>query len=415
MPRPIISVFLAAVVLSASNAAAADPELPFTIAAAPQARENVLVHATVALPEGWKGNTPVALVRENGDQVPAQLVPRGLLWEKPGEENVRVVWAVVPKIAANEAAVLRVARLAADGAPAKSFQWRDTPGQFMDLQFDGRPVVRYMYAKFDPSEPRKNTKPFHHLFDPAGERPITNSGAAGLYPHHQGLMYGFTNCTYPGGRGNLWGSSGGESQTHEETLEQLAGPVVARHRARIHWRGRDGKPFAEEIRELTAFHLPGGTLVEWSSRLKSLGRTVTLSGDAQHAGFQVRADVEVADRKNDTYFLRPDGKGALGTERNRGEDHPWNAMSFMLGDQRFTILYIDHPANPRPSEFGERTYGRFGAWPRQQQIEEGGAPLELRYRVWAQRGEMTGEQAAALADNFANPPAVRVQGAGGGN
>src|SRR5690606_14933999 len=139
----------------------------------------------------------------------------------------------------------------------------------------------------------------------------------------------------------------------------------------------------------------------WSSRLKSLGGTVTLSGDPQHAGFHVRAIARVAERKNETYFLRPDGKGAPGIERNKNEDHPWNAMSFMLevagsqprtqsdfGDIRFTILSIDHPENPRPSEFGERAYGRFGTWPKQQTLTEGGEPLELRYRVWLQRGEM---------------------------
>lgn len=422
MQRPIFCTILAINLLPAS-VSAAEAEWRLTVAASLEARENVLVHAAIELPEGWKGREPVALADANGRQIPAQLVPRGLLWEKPGEDRVRVVWAVVPKIAANESATFRLTAINQTSSPVsrQEFQWKDTADRHADLLFDGRPGLRYVHAKFDPNEPRKNTKPFHHLFDPAGERIVTNSGDGGLYPHHQGLMYGFTRCDHPGGTVNLWASSRGESQTHEETLELLAGPVVGRHRARIHWNGRDGKPFAEEIREVAAFHLPGGTLVEWSSRLKSLGGTVTLMGDAQHAGFQVRAAASVADRKNETYFLRPDGKGAPGTERNKNEDHPWNAMSFMIaifgsqpsspsdfGDTRFTILYIDHPENPRPSEFGERTYGRFGAWPKQQKLEEGGEALELRYRVWLQRGEMTVEHAAELAKNFAEPPKTTV-------
>ena len=42
-----------------------------------------------------------------------------------------------------------------------------------------------------------------------------------------------------------------------------------------------------------------------------------LDGDPQHAGFHFRANQEVAKNgKENTYYLRPDGKGKLGDTRN---------------------------------------------------------------------------------------------------
>ncbi|GIS62311.1 MAG: hypothetical protein CM1200mP2_45360 [Planctomycetaceae bacterium] len=65
----------------------------------------------------------------------------------------------------------------------------------------GSPVVRYMYKAYenDPAKRDLDNKPFHHVFDPAGTRLLTK-GTGGLYTHHQGLFYGFTRCTFPGGK-----------------------------------------------------------------------------------------------------------------------------------------------------------------------------------------------------------------------
>ena len=153
--------------------------------------------------------------------------------------------------------------------------------------------------------------------------------------------------------------------------------------------------------------------------MKSLKGTVTLDGDAQHAGFQFRAANEVAlpEGQKLTYYLRPDGKDELGATRNppRGDpknapefDLPWNVMSFVVDGQRFSAVYIDSPKNPQPSNFSERNYGRFGSWFGKQELKADGPPLEITYRVWLQRGEMTIPQATALANDFADPPRVVV-------
>ena len=54
----------------------------------------------------------------------------------------------------------------------------------------------------------------------------------------------------------------------------------------------------------------------------------------------------------------------------------------------------------------ERDYGRFGDYFEYDLTPE--KPLKLKYRVWVQEGEMTGEQCSALADAFVHPPATKA-------
>jgi hypothetical protein len=140
---------------------------------------------------------------------------------------------------------------------------------------------------------------------------------------------------------------------------------------------------------------------------------VRLDGDPQHAGFHFRAAQEVASNgKQNTYYLRPDGRGKVGETRNwdakkpdpRTVDLPWNAMSFVVGGKRYTVLRVVHPANPRPSRGSERDYGRFGDYCEYDLTPD--KPLHLRYRLWVQAGEMTVEQCQAIAAAFRTPPAA---------
>jgi len=108
--------------------------------------------------------------------------------------------------------------------------------------------------------------------------------------------------------------------------------------------------------------------------------------------------------------LRVTGKGNLGEEKNDKTmtNLPWNAKSFMLGETRYTVVYIDSPRNPKPSLYSERTYGRFGSAVGKQVLKEDGPALDLNYRIWLQSGEMTVEQAGALATAFAEPAKTKV-------
>jgi hypothetical protein len=303
------------------------------------------------------------------------------------------------------------AGLPADADTAKnkpgSFTWHDTPNQFMELRFGDRAVLRYVYAPLDESskEARARTfKVFHHLFDPAGTRIVTN-GPGGKFPHHRGLFYGFNKVSYGTKKADVWHCTGDAFQSHDGFVSSEGNDKVARQKVKGGWHGPGKEVFAREEREVTVYDRPGGTLLDWSSTLTSaVDEPVKLDGDPQHAGFHFRADNEVdAKSAKETYYLRPDGKGKPGETRNwpAQKTHvnlPWDAMSFVLGGRRYTVLYLDHPRNPKEARFSERDYGRFGSYFEYTLTKE--KPLTVRYRVWLQDGEMTGEQCESMSREF---------------
>jgi hypothetical protein len=172
-----------------------------------------------------------------------------------------------------------------------------------------------------------------------------------------------------------------------------------------------------EERELTAYATAGGTLIDFASVLKTERPSVKLDGDPQHAGFHFRANQEVVKNgKESTYYLRPDGKDKPGATRNwepkkpdpKTVNLPWDAMSFVSGGKRYTVLRVNHLGNPGEARGSERDYGRFGDYFEYTLTPD--KPLKVKYRVWVQEGEMTVEQCTATAAAFVSPPEAKVFG-----
>jgi Methane oxygenase PmoA len=296
------------------------------------------------------------------------------------------------------------------------FTWTDTKRESAQLDFGQTPVLRYMYKTLDNSstEKREETfKVYHHLFDPAGKQLVTNGAGAKLYPHHLGIFYGFKTVTYDGEKTvDIWHCPEAY-QAHEKFLAAEGGPVLGRHRVQVAWHGKGDDVFAREEREMTVYHVPGGTLLQFVSRLRTTDGPVKLDGDPQHSGFHFRATMEVADKtKDETIFVRPNGVGKPGEERNWPKEKeqvnlPWDAMSFVLGGQRFTMAYLDRPDNPKEARYSERTYGRFGSYFVAEVTKE--KPLTVSYRLWLQEGQMKGDEVAALDDAFVKPVKVTIK------
>jgi len=314
---------------------------------------------------------------------------------------------------------------AADATPKMT--WHAVPGKYTELRQGDRPIFRYMHLARDESteQSRYETKKvFHHLYSLSGKQLLTN-GPTGdapysdevLYPHHRGLYYGFNRITFGDGKeADTWHCGKGESQQHAKILNQEVGPNFGRHRLAINWHDRDGEVFLREQREVTASVRPEGTIIDFVSTLKSaIEGPIHLDGDPQHAGVQFRAINDVASSTADqTYYLRVDGKGKLGEMRNWNHtdpndplntectNRPWNALSFVVGGQRYTVVYLDHPSNPKPARTSERDYGRFGSYFVTEVTKE--KPLEVKYRLWIQEGEMTVEGCEALVKEFVSVP-----------
>jgi len=370
----------------------------------------------------------VVLKTADGKEIPGQITETGLA-NRDERDLIKgcELHFILPNLKAGD--TLKLTATVALGKPGKGtgFNWKDTKGEHLDLILDDRPVLRYMYHPLDESnkDRREATfKVFHHLYDPAGKRLATNGGPTGIYPHHRGIFFGYNRITYGDGKkADTWHCTDDAAQTHEKMLATEAGPVLGRHRVLIAWHGVGKEVFATEERELTVYNVPGGQLVELTSLLKSAKGTVKLDGDPQHAGFHFRADDEVAqhdakvqkkEAEPDTVFIRPDGVGKPGDTRNwdpktkQGPiDLPWNAMSFVLGGQRYTVAYLDKPTNPKEARFSERAYGRIGSYFEYELTEK--KPLKVNYRLWLQEKEIAVEGAKALDEDFVNPVKVSVK------
>jgi hypothetical protein len=308
---------------------------------------------------------------------------------------------------------------------AAGFAWEDGDG-VTKLSYNGKPALEFVRPTFDDSSSesiQKTFKPFHHVYSPDGETVLTK-GPGGLYPHHRGLFFGFNKVTYHGDkRCDVWHCTEGAHQQAAAELHREADDGHAMHRVAIDWYGSEDQPFAHEERQVTIHRgkVDGvdGWLIDFSSHVTTAdGEPIHLDGDPQHAGFHFRAaqedisnDKEAQQNKDKKiYFLRTDGKGKEGETRNwdpnkQGDaaskdsvDRPWLAMSFELHGKRYTALYLDHPSNPKPARYSERAYGRFGSYFVTDVTKD--KPLDVKYRVWIQPGEMTVDQCATMSAAF---------------
>lgn len=393
--------------------AAADP-LSVTVTGGKTDLTNVV--CTAKLPAGSPAN-PIELKTAGGTVIPSQRVGRSVF--DPVDESEYLVF-VLPKLKAGETVTLTPAAPRPDAQPRFAFG-SEKDGQ-TDLTFDKRKVLSCFHPKRDPKDHYYTFKPFHNVFDPTkGEVMLTNTSAKtakdGQFPHHRGLFFGFNRISYGEKQtADIWHGHDSVYSQHEGFGRQEMGGVIGRERSPIAWYGKDGKEFAREMREVTAYNVPGGTMIDWRTVLSTKLDKVRLDGDPQHAGFHFRANQEVAKNgKQETYYLRPDGKGKPGETRNwdaKGKNAqavnlPWNALSMVTGGKRYTVVRVNHPDNPKDARGSERDYGRFGDYFEYDLTPD--KPLKLRYRVWVQEGEMTVEQCEKLAAAFVTPPEAKAK------
>lgn len=329
---------------------------------------------------------------------------------------------VVPSLKAGQSVELDFASV--KRTPPDLFAFAETKGDYVDVLLGKKPVLRFVNKPHDAKDHYLTFKPFHQVFDPKDGKVLLSSGAHPntkeyLYPHHRGIFFGFNKISYEqDGKkvdADIWHGTKDVFSTADKTTTGETGEVFATHTANISWHGPDGKAFADEVRTVTVYNVPGGTMLDWNTELTTKLDKVRLDGDPQHAGFHFRATQEVSkETAKKTYYLRPDGKGKEGDTRNwdaKGKDPktvnlPWNAMCFETGGKRYTALRINHPDNPKETRGSERDYGRFGDYFEFDLTPK--TPLKLKYRVWVQEGEMTGEQCEAMAHGFTDPVTVKV-------
>ncbi|MFO0878737.1 MAG: DUF6807 family protein [Gemmataceae bacterium] len=415
---------LLAVILLASLTPAATVE--FTVSAGKHKRTNEPVRVPLLLSNSVPPGAQVTVKDSTGKQLAVgQLTQPDLVTESiegaRGKQRLDLHF-ILPQLDAGKALALKAD---IDENPGKAatdaFAFENGSSdreKWIELRQGERPVWRFMHTPW--SGPAKDTgnptsKVYHHVFDPAAGKQLLTNGAEGKFPHHRGVFYGFSKTTYGKNTVDIWHCRGDVHQSLAKVESAIAGPVLGRHLLNVDWIGVGKKPFAHERRELTAYAVPGGTLLEFVSKLTPTGESVRVDGDPQHAGFQFRAAQEVeAKTEKQTIYIRPDGVDKPGATRNwdgkKHTDHvnlPWLAMSFVVGGQRYTTAYLDRPENPKEARFSERAYGRFGSYFVATATRE--KPLVVRYRLWIQPGQMTPAQVAQKSHAWVEPVEVRVK------
>ena len=286
--------------------------------------------------------------------------------------------------------------LFADASANDGFSWQtDEAAGTSDLIYDGKPVLRYMFA-YDTSDKDRihdTYKVFHHVFGPSSGKQITK-GPGGKFTHHRGLFVGWNKTSFGDKRYDFWHCKGGAHLRHVKFIKQAADASHGTMTAEIHWNDPDGKPVIQETRTVAVSKEPvtGGWQIDWSTKLESQVGEVQLAGDRQHAGFQFRASQPVADANGATY-LRPANfpqQRAAIQVGDKGDPPPhinlgWFAMTYPLDGQRYTVEYFDNPNLPKPALFSERPYGRFGTYFKTKLAADN--PLEMKYRVIVSEGD----------------------------
>ncbi|MEZ6139797.1 MAG: DUF6807 family protein [Zavarzinella sp.] len=376
---------------------------------AKKAVSNALVRISLTEEQATGMNSATAKI--GGQSISCQLATASLNTGAGAE-----VVAIVPELSAEKPVSVEITLDSAKNT--EGFTWKDAEGDAPVLFAKDKQVLAYVRPKFDPN-PKALTNPtfkvYHHLYDESGTVRLTN-GPEGRFPHHRGIYFGFNRISYNGKSADVWHCRNGESQQHDSTVATSGGPILGRQVVTINWNGQDGKTFAKETRQIDVIAAPGGRYIEFRSLLTTELDKVRLDGDPQHAGFHFRAAQDVEKNPKETYYLRPSGKGAKGTEINwtpKGKNsadvvnRAWTAMSFVVADKRFTCVYVDHSSNPKEARQSERSYGRFGTYFEYDLSKNN--PLKLQYRLFVKEGEVTAEDCSQLSSAFDGGITVSVK------
>ncbi len=280
------------------------------------------------------------------------------------------------------------------GLAAEPLAFKDTPGKHLDVLVDGKVAARYMYEHDTSTKERAHEtyKPYLHVFDAAGEAPITK-GAGGDYTHHRGIFIGWNKIGFDGKTYDRWHMKGGDI-VHQDFPRQEIQDGAAFFTSRTLWMAEKDKPLLEEMR--TTRIAPGTDgvrlVIDFHSELHAKFGTLSLKGDPEHAGIHYRP-AQGVDLKATNYSF-PFEKINVPKAR----DLPWAAETYVLRGKTHTVVQMNHPSNPKGTRHSAyRDYGRFGMF-FEKDIPEGGK-LELRYRFLILDGEFPGRETIAKAWN----------------
>ena len=279
-------------------------------------------------------------------------------------------------------ALLVVAGLLAGQVSAETPVYSDKKGEYLDLLHKGRPVIRYMYANDKSTKERDHEtyKAYHHVFAPDRKTFITK-GAGGKFTHHRGMYLGWAKLGHGGKRYDHWHMKG-VRMVHQK-FEKIEGDdKKSTMVAILHWNDPKGNPILVEKRTFTVHFTDKDAylLADFKSELTAVNGEVELNGDPEHAGVQFRPHNDVVGNKSAKYTFYRDGITTGNVKKEK--DMHWVAMTYKLGDAKYTVQQLRHPSNPGNSVHSAyRDYGRFGNYFVTKIADGKTLTLNYRYRI----------------------------------
>jgi hypothetical protein len=261
---------------------------------------------------------------------------------------------------------------------------KDSEGSHMDVLSGDKVLVRYMYGHDTSSAERHHEtyKPYLHVFDAEGKKPITK-GPGGKFTHHRGIFIGWNRIGFGGKTYDRWHMKGGDI-IHREFHGTEAGKDKAAIVSGTQWMADGDQVILDEVRMMSVEE--GGKhgvrmTIDFKSVLTANNGEVVLKGDPEHAGIQYRPANEVDVKQ--TKYVFPEGV----TDVKKEKDLPWAGESYTLDGKRYSVVQMNHPSNPKGTRHSAyRDYGRFGAF--FETTIPNGESLTVHYRFLVIDGEL---------------------------
>ena len=272
-------------------------------------------------------------------------------------------------------------------APAMAgLEIKDEKGKHLDVVSDGKVLVRYMYEHDTSTKETHHAtyKPYLHVFDAEGKKPITK-GAGGKYPHHRGIFIGWNRIGCEGKKYDRWHMKGGDI-VHQKFSKTEVKDGVAHVTSITHWLDENGKPILEEERSFAVSEgKHGGRIfIDFQSKLTPVKGDISLKGDPEHAGVHYRP-ADAVDKKK-TKYVYPKGV----TDVKKVKDMAWAAENYTLDGKEYGVLHMNHRDNPKGTKHSAyRDYGRFGAF-FEKDVKKGES-LTVRYGFVIFDGKLPGQ------------------------
>lgn len=268
-----------------------------------------------------------------------------------------------------------------------ALEFKDTEGKHLDVVSDGKVLVRYMY-EHDTSDKDKHHdtyKPYLHVFDKEGQKPITK-GPGGQFTHHRGIFIGWSKVGFNGKKYDRWHMKGGDI-VHQKFTKQETKGDSATFTSVTHWMDEAGKAFIEEERTFTVTEggHGGRVFVDFNSKITPMRGDIELKGDPEHAGIHYRPADNVD--KKATKYVFPEGiKQAKGAK-----DMPWAAQNHTIEGKQYGVVHLNAKSNPKDTVHSAyRDYGRFGAF-FQKDVKQGES-LSVDYGFLILDGELPSQE-----------------------